>query len=556
MKRAIAGLLLCAVSAYAQQPYLETFDVRLHNLEVVVTDASGKPVRGLTKDDFLVFENGAQQSVTNFSVYDSSTSAVTAAGAGNNSSSEELLTVPEAPPPRRVVFFIDDMAMQNAARKTLAKQAVSLLDQLQPADLVAVVRPTGERIAQNYTTDRPAVRTALIEAIESCTVRADAPGLQEYRELVQAMDHANDEQDRKYAKALYAERSRDRVQQRLEQLRAWIGSAAGVEGRKILIVITSGLSSQPGRDVVDPEDQIMAGSDRFMASWATLVDLQPVIDELARDAAANGVTIYALEPEEPLAMEVEPITAASKNSGSTFEGGHAGGERSLPKEMFRELQKYKRQTLTSFAEKTGGRWFRGPAVMDDLFRQVSSDLSSYYSLAYRATQHSEPARRIEVKIRNRPELHARTRTEVIDKSPEDEMPALVLSSLLFPRSNNELRLAVTAGQPVKEKNLFSIPIDVVIPLDKLTFLRTNDHRYASNVDIHFAVTGRTAPFTTSGHHQQNIEISEQQYDARAGVTYRFKTSIQTVPGEMRIAIGVLDSASRLTGFRNVEVNAK
>ncbi len=53
MRRTLLAVLLLVVAAIAvaqqQQPYIETFEVRLHDLDVVVTDRQGKPVSGLTK---------------------------------------------------------------------------------------------------------------------------------------------------------------------------------------------------------------------------------------------------------------------------------------------------------------------------------------------------------------------------------------------------------------------------------------------------------------------------------------------------------------------------
>ena len=84
MKRLAGGVAvaLAATMALAQQGYFETFEVRLHNLDVVVTDAKGNSVHGLTKDDFIVLENGLEQRITNFSSYDSGTSKVVSSSSG------------------------------------------------------------------------------------------------------------------------------------------------------------------------------------------------------------------------------------------------------------------------------------------------------------------------------------------------------------------------------------------------------------------------------------------------------------------------------------------
>src|SRR5690349_4759065 len=103
-----SGLLLLlslflGTSAAAQ--LVESIEVRVANVDVVVTDRAGKPVHGLTKDDFELFENGKLQPITNF--YELRETPAEAAAAGGQ------VTLPAATPPpadlqrRRVVIFID-----------------------------------------------------------------------------------------------------------------------------------------------------------------------------------------------------------------------------------------------------------------------------------------------------------------------------------------------------------------------------------------------------------------------------------------------------------------
>src|SRR5688500_4732985 len=76
----------------------------------------------------------------------------------------------------------------------------------------------------------------------------------------------------------------------------------------------------------------------------------------------------------------------------------------------------------------------------------------------------------------------------------------------------------------------TIPLDVVIPLESLTFLPTEDGQYAAKIDIHYAIAGIKSTFQTSGRQQKNIEISEEQYEAREGTNYRFKTGVEVWRG--------------------------
>ncbi|HYO77015.1 MAG TPA: hypothetical protein VE010_11175, partial [Thermoanaerobaculia bacterium] len=120
-------LVLLAIPAAAQQqPYIETFELRLHNFDVVVTDAKGQPVRGLTKDDFVVVENSAEKPITNFSAYDLTSGT---ASASTRAQSAAVAVAPAAtpPPPRRFVFFIDDLDVQRMTRDRLIRNATQLL---------------------------------------------------------------------------------------------------------------------------------------------------------------------------------------------------------------------------------------------------------------------------------------------------------------------------------------------------------------------------------------------------------------------------------------------
>ena len=50
----------------AQPKLVESIDVRVIDVDVIVTDRKGNPVTGLTKDDFDVYENGTKKVITNF----------------------------------------------------------------------------------------------------------------------------------------------------------------------------------------------------------------------------------------------------------------------------------------------------------------------------------------------------------------------------------------------------------------------------------------------------------------------------------------------------------
>src|SRR5438270_9824023 len=75
---AIAAAVLVCSASFAQQ-LSERIEVNLVNVDVTVT-SKGAPVRGLTRDDFEVFEDGKRQTVTNFYASDETQTSTSATG--------------------------------------------------------------------------------------------------------------------------------------------------------------------------------------------------------------------------------------------------------------------------------------------------------------------------------------------------------------------------------------------------------------------------------------------------------------------------------------------
>ena len=55
-----------AVQAQPNETFIDTLDVQVVEVDVVVTDRNGRPVRGLTRDDFELYVEGEPVEITNF----------------------------------------------------------------------------------------------------------------------------------------------------------------------------------------------------------------------------------------------------------------------------------------------------------------------------------------------------------------------------------------------------------------------------------------------------------------------------------------------------------
>jgi len=234
----LCAVVLAALAAEAQ--YVETVEIRLHNLDAIVTDRDGHPVTGLTKEDFVILENGVAQEITNFSSYESSASTLSIPEAAAPEASDGGKAERVAPP-RRYVFFIDEMGIQMSARNALKQNALALVRTMRPGDVAAIVRPGGAaKMVQEYTGDVAAVERSLGKAIDDCKLRLTAPAFRELQVFRRALETANTQMEVAAAKRAYMDAARARVEQRLSQIRALITSMAGSVGKKVLVVVTSG----------------------------------------------------------------------------------------------------------------------------------------------------------------------------------------------------------------------------------------------------------------------------------------------------------------------------
>ncbi|HEX7151004.1 MAG TPA: VWA domain-containing protein [Thermoanaerobaculia bacterium] len=577
MKRTLPALLILLSTVVIAQdkqvataPYIETLEVRIHNLDVIVTDAKGKPVAGLTKDDFELRQDGTLQEITNFHEY-----AESKATSALNRSQTEQPAEEEQPEEARkkFVLFVDELNAHPHSRNTFAKNVTTMLERaMRPGDEVMVIRPAGEeKIALSFTTDPVLVRMKIDQAMKESGWRQTTAMQREIRLLKLEMGLSESQLEKKAVALRYADFVRRRVEQRLGNLRSVVTALSEVPGRKVVIVVSESLPSEPGREAFSlissgpPAKTVATGEIAALASDAPTdylpnewTNLKPKVEEIARTASSSGITIYTLQPEYGIAVAAPGGADTRGQLSETREQLRIPGPITPTEARFmNEIISSSEQTFSVLTEKTGGKWFRGDGQIDDVFRQVANDVLSYYSLAYRASDEIDQPRRLEVRVKGRPELRVRTRDEVVRKSPQREMTDRVVASLLYPRERNELAIAVQASDPVSDmirKNYFTT-VDVLVPFSKLTFLPEGDV-YRARFTVHYAASGHSIDFVSGEEAEQVVEIPAAEFQRMQEKYWRYSARMQMSQGRLKVAVGVLDSVSRLSGFQTVEVATK
>jgi VWFA-related protein len=160
---AIAVLLLLAAQQPPPRPQFKT-GVNLVEVDVIVTDRSGRPVKGLGKDDFEVFEDGRPVELASFSAFDlpeapenASIPAPDRSGSGYGSN--------EQPEDGRVILVVlDDYHVSFDGGRIAAVRSVvrRLIERLGPSDQVAIIATSGRQSMQaEFTADKARLLAAV-----------------------------------------------------------------------------------------------------------------------------------------------------------------------------------------------------------------------------------------------------------------------------------------------------------------------------------------------------------------------------------------------------------
>jgi VWFA-related protein len=328
-----------------QQPTTLSVTTREVLLDVVVTDKSGQPVRGLTSADFVLTEEGDLQHLRHLEEH-------------FPMSAEDLAKLKAAPqlPPNTfsnftpvastnasTVILLDALNTNVQAQMELREQLIDCMKHLEPGTPVAIFQVDTEmRLIQSFTID-PHV---LLDAAKS---KRDMPTLQ---------------------KPVTGTREQNR-QTRLEILGSGFQMMgrylAGFPGRKNLIWLTG---SVPQTYISDP-----LGDNSFGKPFSDDFDVLEDQPGAAMDALTlSRVAVY---PIDARGLQTPPQFQASNNG-----GGPRGAATGLG---FEGRQAVQHMTLDAIAEATGGKAYYNTNGLKQAIASIVNTGSSYYALAYSTT---------------------------------------------------------------------------------------------------------------------------------------------------------------------------
>src|ERR1051326_5426047 len=261
----LAGLI--ALPAVPQEKLVESIEVRVVNVDVVVTDRSGNPVTGLTKDDFQLFENGKPQTITNIYEVRPTNEQETLNVAG---ALEPSAAPPAAPPPpqelrpRRVVMFIDDSTLPVFERTKVFKALDKYIDtEMKPGDETTLVTwNPGLKIVTPFTSDRGALHAAIKAMSERSNGGAVDMVSQQDRVKHECNDYIEQAKERppmlrwdqafdlcKGSVSAFSDQPPHNARKVLEAMRLTSTTLAGFDGKKVMVIAGAHLPERPGLEL-------------------------------------------------------------------------------------------------------------------------------------------------------------------------------------------------------------------------------------------------------------------------------------------------------------------
>lgn len=549
-----------APDAGAPRTFGESVDVELVNVEVWVTDRDGRPVSGLSVDDFTVFEDGQPVSVSYFDevrgVGVPDLGSALQPLAVEEPAAEPLAEAPEAaaPAPGYLVLYFDDLFLGPAGREDLVRDLKDFVESqfvapervliLRQGDDLTVEAPLGSARADlDAALDRlgkPSPEGTLVQAEERDAIRFVMEDWERFTTLggappsaqqpIDPCDYFAQEGLRKFQD--YVRVSRVRISKSLTHLDSAASFLAGLPGLKTLVYVSDGLTMTPGSNLVSfvqgicPDRQGARDLDYSLG-------LNDDFRRLTRHANANRVTIYTIQALG-LRQGSNLTTADQRGVNNTIAG---------IRRYDTETRVGARQGLMFLAEETGGRAILNRNAFKEELEGIAGDMSGYYSLAY-APPHGGDGleHRIEVKVRGRNQV--RHRPGYRDKSSDQRMAERLESTLYLNLMANPLEVRLGAGRIEEGDKQLTVPLHVMVPVDKLTFLPLEG---ADVARIKVQALAQNEKNRRTAFKQKFFEVERPAADAPDQLV-DLSVVLELTRGVHVVAFGVRDETSHETSF--------
>lgn len=469
----VLGALAFAAGLPAQEaldgePFSEVVDVRVVNIEVVVTDRQGVPVRGLDAGAFILEVDGNEVPIDYFSEIRGG-EVLAEPGGGVSDLPSIPAVVPGEPVATSYLVFVDDYFTFKEDRDRVLDGIEQDLALLGENDRMAIVAFDGRQL--EMLTSWTGSRAALERALDAARSRPThglmrLAELREYERSASARPGGGGRPgfDLDPDTKSFILRLGDQIDRMLRGAAATLRGFGNPPGRKVMVMINGGWPFSPTEFVA---------ADYRGSTELSLVERDQLFDQVTEAANLLGYTVYPADASGQGTRWLEDPAAAAR-----VEPGDSG--------LYTARRVGRQYSSRYVAQQTGGR----ALLYEDAeraFGNAVADTRSYYWLGFSPTLAWDD-RAHDIRVRTRDgELEVRTRQGFLDSSRETEVTHQVESVFLFGEGGQESPLEVSLGDSRRAGfRKAEIPLTVSIPMDVLTFVPHEDG-VAAALELRLAV---------------------------------------------------------------------
>jgi VWFA-related protein len=513
----------------------------LVQVDALVVDKKGRQVTDLRPEEFEITEDGRRQKITNFSYVGLTPAQPTPQTAATSPVDRNAPPVPPArlrpeQVRRTIALVVDDLGISFDSAKLSREALRKFVDQqMQPGDLVAIIRTTGGIGAlQQFTSDKRQLYAA-IERVRGSLIGQTGTGI--FGPLSSLEARGVRRPDLEYERGRNPEAEMNEFREEL--------FAVGTLGA--LNYVVRGLNDLPGRKAVVlisdglPIFDSRGRSDRILEALRRLSDL----------ANRAAVVVYTMD-----ARGLQPfgLTAADDTSRYTLD--------QLDRILSDRRRDYfeSQNGLNYLAQQTGGLFIHDTNDLSGGFRRILEDQRGYYLLGYRPSESTfDPAtggrrfHKLSVKV-NRPGVRVRSRNGFYGVTDEQAHPVRrtrdeqLLGALVSPFNSGDIHTRLTSLFGNDPRGSSFMRSMVYVDAHDLTFTTQADSTHKANLDVVAITFGDNGRAVDQVDRTYELRLKEEDYKRlmKHGLIYTLNIPVKKA-GAYQLRVAVRDAGSERVG---------
>lgn len=511
----------------------------------MVTDAKGRLVDDLRKEDFELLENNRQQTVSFFSIN----------RVLNQSTNQRTSPPPSAKDPaanysgRTIVLFVDTLHLKSGEVLQVKQALRQFVDnQMTDHDLVALISSSGSLgLLGQFTGDRQVLRYAIDRLPPGISGRGtfftpylcaqivleNEEALNLGAQIVKAEEGVTasppgmepDFLPKRIARQRAAEILHEIENKRrltLLTLREVAEHMAAMPGQRLIAYYTGGFSMRSPKGEIDTSD-IQSVTSRAVRSGVVIHSLDvrglyvnPIFDVAAGDIVANG---------NNLSLLTSYLSTATRE----VEDG-----------------------MNALAKDTGGEAFFNTNDLKGALQKALDENNTYYALAYYPSDTGDKSfRRITLRVKNHPDYKVRTqkgyspfqpRKADVSLTPQEKL----IQAMMSPLPSTDLGISASADFFASDVDNAQVSFETHIDGHKLNYIEQGG-------SFHFELEVVTAIYDLSGRRvdgfaetvKANLLPTRSELLRRNGLNYSKRLALK--PGLYQLRVGVREFSTDRIG---------